>query len=316
MSSLPSTFDVPARAPGGLPVARERVTAAAPLALLGAAWLALYWGHLRYLGIAWWTVAEAGHGLLLVPIALYLAWRAGPVPLHTRMAGAQRKLGLVMLAAAVALRGLSALAAEPFTGSVSLLLSLLAIVVHYAGWAQVRRWWLPFVLLALSIPLPELILASLALPLQFVASRMGAALLEWRGVPVLLNGNIIRVPGNDLFVTEACSGLRSLTALISMGVLLASLFTRTVIARASIILLAIPVAIVLNGMRVFLTGYLVFFVDPALGKGFMHTTEGWLVFQVALAILALLAWGIRAIERSVASPSPSTPSVVGGNHAV
>ena len=43
---------------------------------------------------------------------------------------------------------------------------------------------------------------------------MGAALLEMRNVPVLLTGNVIRLPGQELFVTEACSGLRSLTALI------------------------------------------------------------------------------------------------------
>ena len=44
---------------------------------------------------------------------------------------------------------------------------------------------------------------------------MGAALLEWRNIPVELNGNVIQVPGRQLFVTEACSGLRSLTALVS-----------------------------------------------------------------------------------------------------
>ena len=55
-------------------------------------------------------------------------------------------------------------------------------------------------------------------------------------------------------------------------------------------LLAIPIAIVINGVRVFMTGFLVFFVSPELGEGFMHLTEGWLLFLVSLASLGALAW--------------------------
>ena len=68
-------------------------------------------------------------------------------------------------------------------------------------------------------------------------------------------------------------------------------------ARILVLLLAIPVAIVINAVRVFFTGFLVFFVDPKLGDGFMHLTEGWLLFIVAFGILGLLAWLARGIER-------------------
>jgi len=57
-----------------------------------------------------------------------------------------------------------------------------------------------------------------------------------------------------------------------------------------LVLLAIPVAMVLNGIRVFLTGFLVYYVDPALGEGFMHYTEGWATFAIAFGILGLTAW--------------------------
>jgi exosortase len=159
------------------------------------------------------------------------------------------------------------------------------------------HWWLPFVLLGLSVPLPELITQALSLPLQFKASQMGAALLEMRNIPVLLTGNVIRVPGQELFVTEACSGLRSLTALLSIAVLLSAMVLRSPISRVVLLLVAIPIAIVINGVRVFLTGFLVYFVNPDLGKGFMHLTEGWLLFIGSMACLAAFAWIIRSIER-------------------
>jgi exosortase len=107
---------------------------------------------------------------------------------------------------------------------------------------------------------------------------------------------VIRIPGHELFVAEACSGLRSLTALLSLGVLLGAVTLRHPVSRALLFVSAIPVAIMLNGFRVFLTGFLVFFVDPKLGEGFMHVTEGWLLFIVAFGILALVAWGASRLE--------------------
>jgi exosortase len=107
---------------------------------------------------------------------------------------------------------------------------------------------------------------------------------------VRLSGNIISLPGRSLFVTEACSGLRSLTALLSLGVLIAGLWLRLPVLRALIIALTIPIAVFLNGVRVFLTGFLVYFVDPKLGDGLMHYTEGWVMFVVAFAILGAIAW--------------------------
>ena len=64
--------------------------------------------------------------------------------------------------------------------------------------------------------------------------------------------------------------------------------------------LAIPVAIAVNAVRVFLTGFLVYFVDPKLGEGFMHLTEGWLLFVVAFVILGAAAWIASSVEEPLA----------------
>jgi exosortase len=241
----------------------------------------------------WWTMPEAGHGLLLAPVAIWLAWRSG-IDASSRP---NRILGVVLLVMAVLIRFAAGLAAELFTMRGSMVLALAGLTVYQFGFRQLMRWWLPFALICLSIPLPELVTQAIALPLQFKASQMGAALLEMRNVPVRLTGNIIHLPGRELFVTEACSGLRSLTALLSMAVLLGALVLRTPAARIVLLLLAIPVAIVINGLRVFLTGFLVFFVSPSFGEGFMHLTQGWLLFLVSMGILACIAWVSSLAER-------------------
>jgi len=307
-ASAPSGFSPTAQGSDGDPVSPRRLGAVAltrdELLALGATTITfalLFAKPFNLLVRDWWNLPEAGHGLLLAPVAIWLCWRAGIRP----NAKPQVALGLAMLCVAVLLRFASGLAAELFTMRASMVLALGGLTVYRWGFRQLIHWWLPFALICLSIPLPELITQALALPLQFKASRMGAALLEMRNVPVRLMGNVILLPGRQLFVTEACSGLRSITALLSMAVLLGALVLRSPFSRIGLVALAIPVAIVINGIRVFLTGFLVFFVSPSFGEGFMHMTEGWLLFLVSLSLLAGAAWLATMLERRVMRPVPA-----------
>jgi exosortase len=266
-----------------------------PVALTAVAFAILFANPARTLVRDLWTNPDAGHGLLLLPLAAFLAWKRGRAP----RAAPQPVLGLILLALAVILRYVSGLAAELFTMRASMVGAAIALVVIYAGLRQVLHWWLPLALVLLSIPLPVVVLGSLALPLQFQASKMGAALLEWRHIPVRLDGNVIQLPGRTLFVTEACSGLRSLSALLALGVLIGGLWLRHPVTRIVLLALALPVAVLLNGVRVFLTGFLVYFVDPKLGDGFMHLTEGWVIFVIAFAILGAISWFLLQGETAV-----------------
>jgi len=271
----------------------ERAVRYIPAVLTASVFILLFAKPAFLLARDWWNDPEAGHGLLLFPVSLWLAWKSGLVT--------ERRpnivLGSILLVAGALIRVTAELAAELYTMRMSMVLAALGLVIFFLGLKQALRWWLPIVLLGLSVPLPELIKSALALPLQFKASQMGAALLEWRHVPVRLTGNVILLPGQRLFVTEACSGLRSLTALLSLAVLMGGLWLTRPVMRLGLLFLAVPIAILINGVRVFLTGFLVYFVDPAMGEGFMHLTEGWLLFLVSFALVALAAWAFRAIER-------------------
>lgn len=271
-------------------------TRALPWAAMAILFVALFWAPMANTARVWWTNPDAGHGLLLGPLAVFLAWKRGLV-VGSR---AQPILGALLLLAAVALRYVSGLATELFTMRLSVVGAAIGLIVFAWGVRQVLHWWLPVALLLLSVPLPEIVLGALALPLQFKASQMGAALLEWRHVPVQLAGNVINLPGHQLFVTEACSGLRSLSALLALGLLTGGLFLSTALGRALLFLIAIPIAILLNGIRVFLTGFFVYFVDPALGEGLMHYTEGWVMFVAAMAILGGTAWVLSRGEQALA----------------
>ncbi|MDX2194300.1 MAG: exosortase/archaeosortase family protein [Gemmatimonadales bacterium] len=269
--------------------------ALAPFAAAAVAFIALFAPVMQKLASDWWTQPDAGHGLLLAPVAVWLAWQRGLLVPFTERQG-NVPVGLGLLVAGVLFRYLGALASELFTMRFGLVTVVVGLVVFWFGMRQALAWWLPIAMLFFSIPLPTLIVNAIALPLQFKASQLGAALLTWRDVPVRLEGNVILIPGQRLFVTEACSGLRSLTALIALGVLTGGLWLRHPVSRLLLLAVAIPVAILVNGVRVFLTGFLVLFIDPSLGEGFMHLSEGWLLFIVSFGILASAAWLIGRLE--------------------
>ena len=69
-----------------------------------------------------------------------------------------------------------------------------------------------------------------------------------------------------------------------------------------LIVAAIPIAVGINGVRVFLTGFLVYFVDPAAGQGAFHRNEGWAMFMIAFLVLGAVAAIVRLGERGMTRP--------------
>lgn len=264
--------------------------------LTGALFIACFAPVMLNLGQAWFSIPDAAHGMLIAPVAVWLAWRSGLLP----DAQPARWAGSILVALAVFADLVGRVAGIVTLPRIALIIAVVGLILWYAGWRQLVAWWLPVVLLALTIPLPESMIATLTQPLQGVAARLGASMLSARHIPVLLSGNVILLPGHTLFVSEACSGLRSLTALLSMSILVGALFLRYPLSRVLMVAMAVLLAIVVNGIRIFMTGFLVFFVDPKLGEGFMHLTEGYLLFLVSLLILAGLTWVFSWAERRVA----------------
>jgi hypothetical protein len=63
--------------PAALRGSNERTLRGATVALTAALFAVLFAQPLANLARVWWTSPDAGHGLLLVPLALVLAYRSG-----------------------------------------------------------------------------------------------------------------------------------------------------------------------------------------------------------------------------------------------
>ena len=98
------------------------------------------------------------------------------------------------------------------------------------------------------VPLPQSLVNVIAFPLQLIAADIAVNVLYWIGIPALREGNIIHLANTQLFVAEACSGLRSLMALGTLAVVFAYFFRKNMLERIVIVASAIPIAILVNSL--------------------------------------------------------------------
>ena len=109
-------------------------------------------------------------------------------------------------------------------------------------------------------------------------------------VPALREGNIIHLANTQLFVAEACAGLRSLMALGTLAIVFAYFFRKNPLERLILVFSAVPIAILVNAFRVTLTGYLTHQFGEGAADGVIHQTEGFFTFGLAFALLLVEAW--------------------------
>jgi exosortase len=259
------------------------------LVVLAGAWL--YRGTVAGLVHDWAYDDNYSHGFLIVPVAAYFVWER-----RSRLARAVPKpslVGLLIVLASLATLVTGILGAEFFLSRVSLLGVLGGSVLFLYGWEHLRILAFPLAFLLLMIPIPAIIFSHITFPLQLFASRFGVAAMQLCSVPVLREGNVIVLSNTTLEVVEACSGIRSLVSLLTLGIVYGYFSDSRLWVRVAIAASTVPIAIVANGLRVAGTGVLAQYYGPEAADGFLHTFSGWLVFVAAFGLLFAVAWAIR-----------------------
>ena len=246
----------------------------------------LYRDVLPELVHAWGTDDNYSHGYLIPPIAAYFAWERRRTFLAAP-AGSSI-FGLVVVLGSVLVLALGVLGVELFLTRVSLIGALAGTALFLFGWARLRVMAFPLAFLILMIPLPAIIFNQIAFPLQLIASQFGEGVIRAADIPVLREGNVLVLANITLEVAEACSGIRSLISLVTLGIVFGYIGDSRGWARVLIALSAIPVAVFANAARVAGTGIAAHFYGAAAAEGFFHEFSGWLVFIAAFAMMLLL----------------------------
>lgn len=233
----------------------------------------------------YWAKPEYQHGYLIPVVALYLIWVRLLGYDRTRTTESWLGVGVVLVALAGFLIG--ELSALYTIIQYSFLLALWGIVLTAIGWRGTRMVWAGLFYLVFMIPWPNFLQYNLSSELQLISSQLGTGFLRLVGVAVYLEGNVIDLGTYKLQVVDACSGLRYLFPLASFAFFCAYIFKGRLWQKFLIFALAAPITVVMNSVRIALTGVLVNRFGIEQAEGFLHYFEGWVIFLACIALLFL-----------------------------
>lgn len=243
----------------------------------------LYWPALHNLWQRWLTETEFSHGILIPVLSLYIIYDRWGDLRQSAGKGSFRGVPLILLAVSTLLIGeISALFALK---QISFVILLLGLTYVYLGVRCANRLMAPILILLFSIPPPYFLEAVLTARLQLLSSELGVLFIRWMDIPVFLSGNVIDLGKVQLEVVEACSGLRFLYPLMSIGFILAYFYQAHIAKRLLVFLSTIPITVLMNSARIALTAVLVERYGLVVVEGTVHDAEGWLTFGGCLVLL-------------------------------
>lgn len=241
------------------------------------------------------------HGYFILPIAALLIWQ-----LRDRIRAcvpAPSRSGLALLGMALLIETASYLLRLKWFPLLTLVPALAGIVLALHGPALWRVLRFPILFLAFLAPIPNAVTLPASAAIQRASTSGTVGALQMLGVPTVQNGFEIDTPTQSVEVADACSGFKKLTTLLAFATLYGYLYSLSWPRRLGLVLAAIPVALVVNILRI---GGLVL-IGSLWGEKALHAChDGAEIFVVVVSFI-MLTWigkalGCRAIRFHEARP--------------
>lgn len=271
------------------------------LPLLIAA-LYAYWPTLTWIEDAWRNEPDYSHGYLVPLLALFLVWdRRDTFP---GFASDVRFTGVLLIVAAIAMRFLGRLVYAEFFDAYSILPFIAGVVWVLFG-RRAMVWALPAIgFLFFMIPLPFQAESLLSWKLQGVATTLSTVMLRVFGQPAVSEGHVIWIADQKLMVEQACSGLRIFIGVAALAYFWVVMARRNWLDRVILIAAVIPLAVLVNAMRITTVGLLYRWIGDEASRAAIHDWSGYLMIPAAFGALWLIKqfWehAYRPVERLTA----------------
>lgn len=244
---------------------------------------------LKLLSYVWMSSDYLAHGYLIPVTSAGLIWlRRDQVRTILQTAESPALGPLVVLAAA--LFQAAALLAEAGTfAGIGVVLTIAATTYAVGGRKLAYTLAVPVGFLLLMVPPPGFLQDRLLFGLKELVIGISVGMLQAAGYSIAATGNRIFVPGHELFVANACSGLTSIVTLMPLGVVVAYLLSHGVWRRLVLVGSVVPIAVVGNTLRVVITVVLVSWRGMAYAEGLVHESFGLATFIGGTLVLVTLA---------------------------
>lgn len=253
--------------------------------------------------------ADWGHILVIPFVSIWFVWNRRDELLEKPFKPAW--LGLVFVVGgvlwySVALLGPAALQHSNIQGA-GVAITLAGLCLFLFGWRSAKYLWFPVAYWAVfGQAISDVLLQKVTLTLQDWAARGAYFLLNAIGFDTDISGNVLTVFGGSgephpLNVAEACSGMRMLVAFLALGVAMAHLGLDRWWQRTILVLMAVPVALAVNILRVATLGILSL-RDVNMIQGEFHHFVGMVWLVPGFVMFLGIQWALHVLGE------PMTPA--------
>jgi EpsI family protein len=260
-----------------------------------------YGGVILSLINVWSTNYLYSYGFAVPLIAAYIVWTRSPTERALEPAP-DYIFGIPVMLAGMTMLVTGRLAALITLEQASLVVTLTGLILLLFGRDAVKTHWFAIAYLLLMVPLWSGPIDRLQFPSQILSARIATNVLDGVGIPVFRQGITIVLPSHALAVMRECSGVNQFIALAAMVVPAAYLWLNTFSRRLALILMAVVISYLGNGIRIALVGWL---AVNGLGDGdplgAYHLVQG-----LGVSVLVYLA--IAGCFSLLSTPNPDPPS--------
>ena len=271
------------------------------LCILLAAFIILFGSTIVDLIKDWKIDDNYSHGFLVPFIAGYMIWQKKDQ--LAKLTVKPSNLGLLVIIFGMLVFIAGNIGAELFTMRTAIVITIVGLCTYSFGIRITLAIAVPLAYLMFMVPLPAIIRNKIAFPLQLLAAKLTASFVQLMGIPLLREGNVLHLSNTALEVVDACSGLRSLTSLLALSAAFAYIVKLSNASKWILFLSAIPIAILLNILRLTSAVLLARYVSPETAHGALHDLSGIIVFIVAFIILYGQYSLVQTVEKKLTNRS-------------
>ncbi len=243
----------------------------------------------------WSRNPNFSHGFLVPFVALYMVWYKKAT--LSNMPLEPSNIGILIIIFGMFTHVVGNIGAEFFMMRTSMIFTISGIILYLCGIRIFKAVFIPVIYLIIMVPIPAIIWNKIAFPLQLFAANLSSKAINLLGIPVFREGNILHLTNTTLEVVDACSGLRSLTALIALTGALSYLALLSNFKKWILFFSAIPIAVAVNIVRLIITALMAIYISPEAANGFLHDISGLIIFIVALFLVYIVYAVELKIER-------------------
>ncbi|MEM7531472.1 MAG: exosortase/archaeosortase family protein [Chloroflexota bacterium] len=270
------------------------------LGMVVAIFVLLTWPIWDWLWREWMSNEYYSHGILIVPISLYLIWRrfqnqsqdksvAADEQSHDPLSGGM--MGIFLLVASLVLYLYWYNDKAYYLAAFAAIGMVTGLVWVLGGPRWLMHFAFPIGYLLLMVPLP--FIERVTLPLALFTGVCSTALVKLLGIELTVIGNAVKLPNADLLIGAQCSGVNSMMALIALLTLGAYVLKGPLWGRLALVLSAVPLAMIGNIIRVSNLIVVARYWGADAAFTFYHDYSGIVFFVLILLLLLPLTKMLR-----------------------